>query len=99
MQLWENVKILCTVGIVTNADPDKVQRDADFRFSRVHQYASESVSGFYDRYLQEVARGQRPGLLPSSQRTSQRDAEIEKENVQVRAIRARIRLKSEKKRL
>jgi len=32
----------------------KVQRDADFRFSHVHQYASESVSGFYDRYLQEV---------------------------------------------
>ena len=42
------------MGVVTNADPDKVQRDADFRFSRVHQYASESVSGFYDRYLQEV---------------------------------------------
>ena len=56
MQLWENVKRLCTVGVVTNADPDKVQQreTADFRFSRVHQYASESVSGFYDRYLQEV---------------------------------------------
>ena len=54
MQLWENVKRLCTVGVVTNSDPDKVQRDADFRFSCVHQYASESVSGFYDQYLQEV---------------------------------------------
>jgi len=31
LQLWENVKRLCTVGVVTNADPDKVQRDADFR--------------------------------------------------------------------
>ena len=54
MQLWENVKRLCIVGVVTNADLDKIQRDADFRFSRVHQYSSESLSGFYDRSLQEV---------------------------------------------
>ena len=24
MQLWENVKRLCTVGVVTNADPGKI---------------------------------------------------------------------------
>ena len=44
MQLRGNVKRLCTVGVVTKANPGKVQRDADFRFSRVHQYANQSVS-------------------------------------------------------
>jgi hypothetical protein len=36
-----------------NADPEKLQRDADFRFTKVHQLSYESVSMFYDRYLQE----------------------------------------------
>ena len=101
LQLWESVKKLCTVGVVTNADPDKVQRDADFRFSRVHQYASESVSGFYDRYLQEVGAWTEAGnAFVESEiiiEGDNPDAEIDEENVQVRAIRARIHLKSEKK--
>ena len=67
-QLWGNVKRLCTVGVVTKANPGKVQRDADFRFSRVHQYANQSVPGFYDRYLQDGVQNPRTRL--SSQRSS-----------------------------
>jgi hypothetical protein len=52
--LWTDIKRLCTVGVLTNADPEKVQRDADFRFVKVHQYNNESVTTFYGRYLQEV---------------------------------------------
>ena len=89
------------MGVVTNVDPDKVQQDADFRFSRVYQYASESVSGFYDRYLQEVGAWTEAGnAFVESEiiiEGDDPDAEIDEENVQVRAIRARIHLKSEKK--
>ena len=49
--LWAEVKRLRTVGM--NADPEKVQRDADYRFTRVHQSQHETVTMFYDRYLQE----------------------------------------------
>ena len=38
---------------MNNADPDKVQRDVDFRFQGVHQRNNEPVSAFYDRYFQE----------------------------------------------
>ena len=53
VSLWAEVKRLCTVGLMLNADPEKLQRDADFRFIKVHQLSYESVSMFYDRYLQE----------------------------------------------
>ena len=33
--LWTDIKRLCTVGVLTNADPEKVQRDAYFRFVKV----------------------------------------------------------------
>ena len=53
VMLWKEIKRICTVGLMNNADPDKVQRDADFRFQGVHQRYNEPVSAFYDRYLQE----------------------------------------------
>jgi hypothetical protein len=53
VRLWKEVKRLSTVGIVNNTDPEKLQRDADARFTRVRQLNYESVSMFYDRYLQE----------------------------------------------
>ena len=53
VSLWAEVKRLCTVGVMLNVDPEKLQRDADFRFTKVHQLSYESVSMFYDRYLQE----------------------------------------------
>ena len=53
VSLWAEVKRLCTVGVMVNADPEKLQRDADCRFTKVHQLSYESVSMFYDRYLQE----------------------------------------------
>ena len=34
-----------------NVDPEKLQRDADFIFTKVHELSYESVSMFYDRYL------------------------------------------------
>ena len=80
--------------------PDKLQREADFRFSRVHQYASQSVSGFYDRYLQEVGTWTEVGNTFFESEIiiegDDPDADIDEGNVQVRAIRARIHLKSEK---
>ena len=91
------MKRFSTVGVVTNADPDKVQqRDADFRFSRVHQYASESVSGFYNRYLPEVGAWTETGnaFVEIIIEGGDPDVEIDEENFQVRA---RIHLKSEKK--
>ena len=57
--LWVEVKRLCTVGVITHADPEKVQRDADFRFSKVHQFNYESIPTFYDRYLHYLL-GSRP---------------------------------------
>jgi archaellum biogenesis ATPase FlaH len=53
LELWKHVKRLCTV-VVINADPEKVQRDADLRFNSISQHPTESVSRYYDRYLQEV---------------------------------------------
>ena len=53
VMLWKDIKRICTVGLMNNADLDKVQRDADFRFQGVHQRYNERVSAFYDRYLQE----------------------------------------------
>ena len=47
--LWTDIKRLCTVGVLTNADPEKEQRD--FWFVKVHQYNQESVTTLYDRYL------------------------------------------------
>ena len=37
VSLWAEVKRLCTVGVMLNADPEKLQRDADFRFTNVNQ--------------------------------------------------------------
>ena len=54
LALWMDIKRLCTVGVLTNCDPEKVQKDADFRFVRVHQYHNESVTTFYNHYLQKV---------------------------------------------
>jgi len=34
--------------------PEKIQRDADFRFVKVNQNHNESVTTFYKHYLQEV---------------------------------------------
>jgi len=49
------VNRLCTVRVITRVElpPDKVQRDADFRFSKV-QFNYECILTFYDRCLQEV---------------------------------------------
>ena len=49
----KEIKRICTVGLMNNADPNKVQRDTDFRSQGVHQRYNETVSGFYDRYRQE----------------------------------------------
>ena len=51
VSLWTEVKRLCIVGVMLNADPEKLQRDADFIFTKVHQLSYESVLMFYDRYL------------------------------------------------
>jgi hypothetical protein len=92
---------LCTVGVLTNADPEKVQRDADFRFVKVHQYNNESVTAFYDRYLQEVNAWIEAGnAFVDAELIMEGDGEdaaIDETNPRVRAIRARIQEKSEKK--
>ena len=36
VSLWAEVKRLCTVGVMLNADPEKLQRDTDFRITKVH---------------------------------------------------------------
>ena len=36
--LWVEVKRLCTVGVITHADPEKMQRNTDFCFSKVHKF-------------------------------------------------------------
>lgn len=101
--LWQEVKRLCTVGVMTNADPEKVQRDADFRFVKVHQMSNESVSSFYDRYLQEVNAWTEAGnafvdaeLIMEGEGA---DQELDEANPRVVAARARLLVKSEKKRL
>ena len=99
--LWTDIKRLCTVGVLTNADPEKVQRDADFRFVKVHQYNNESVTAFYDRYLQEVNAWIEAGnAFVDAELIMEGDGEdaaIDETNPRVRAIRARIQEKSEKK--
>ena len=40
--------------VINHSDPENVPLDADFRFSKVHQFNYESILTFYDRYLQEV---------------------------------------------
>ena len=99
--LWQEVKRLCTVGVMTNADPEKVQRDADFRFVKVHQMSNESVSSFYDRYLQEVNAWTEAGnafvdaeLIMEGEGA---DQELDEANPRVVAARARLLVKSEKK--
>ena len=79
------------------------------RYSRMQIFASavststraSRVSGFYDRYLQEVGAWTEAGnaFLKSEIiiEGNDFDPEIDEENVQVQAIRARIHLKSEKK--
>ena len=52
--LWTDIKRLCTVGVLTNANPEKVQRDTDVRFVKVHQVQNESVKILYDSFLQKV---------------------------------------------
>jgi len=49
--LWVEVQCLCTIGVMTNADPEKVQQGADSRFIKVHQFNNESVTAFYDILL------------------------------------------------
>jgi hypothetical protein len=101
LELWEHVKRLCTVGVVINADPEKVQRDADLRFNSISQLPSESVSGFYDRYLQEVNAWVEAGNAFVDTEIivegDDPDAEIDEQDARVRAIRARVHLKSEKR--
>jgi hypothetical protein len=68
---------------------------------KVHQYNNESVTTFYDRYLQEVNAWIEAGnafvdaeLIMGG---DGEDAAIDETNPRVRAIRARIQEKSEKK--
>jgi hypothetical protein len=99
--LWIEVKRLCTVGVVVNADPEKVQRDADFRFMKVHQFYNESVPAFYDRYLQEVNAWIQAGnaFVDAELIMEGGDAgdAIDEDNPRVRATRERIKIKSDKK--
>ena len=94
---------MCTVGVLTNYDPEKVQKDADFRFVRVHRYHNKSVTTFYDRFLQKVNAWIEAGNtfvgVELIMRGDGEDASIDESNPRVRAIRARILIKSEKKRL
>ena len=46
LMLWKEIKRICTVGLMNNADPDKILRDANFRFQGVHQRYIEPVSAF-----------------------------------------------------
>ena len=102
VSLWAEVKRLCTVGVMLNADPEKLQRDADFRFTKVHQLSYESVSMFYDRYLQECNAWLEAGnTFVESEIVYEGDVddEIDETNPRVRAIRAKIFMKQEKREL
>ena len=44
LALWTDIKRLCAVGVLTNYDPERLQRDADFRFVKVYQCHNESVT-------------------------------------------------------
>ena len=100
VSLWAEVKRLCTVGVNIKADPEKVQRDADFRFNKVHQLNYESVSMFYDRYLQEFNAWVEAGnTFVESEIIIEGDANavIDEANPRVIEARARVLVKQEKK--
>ena len=84
-----------------NEDPEKLQRDSDrFRFTKVHQLSYESVSMFYDWYLQECNAWLEAGnTFVESEIVYEGDLddEIDETNPRVRAIRAKIFMKQEKK--
>jgi len=79
-----------------NADPEKLQRDADFRFTKVHQLSYESVSMFYDQYLQEGNAWLEAGnVFVKSEIVIEGDGD-DAIYERVRAIRAKIFMKPEK---
>jgi hypothetical protein len=53
VRLWSEVKQQCTVGTAVKTDPEQINRDADKRFQNFHQFPTETVSTFYDRFMQE----------------------------------------------
>jgi hypothetical protein len=90
-----------TFTVTLNSDPEKLQRDADYRFTKVHQLNYESVSMFYDRYLQECNAWLEAGnTFVESEIVIEGDDTgyvIDETNVKVIAARARILVKQEKK--
>ena len=102
VSLWAEEKRLSTVGVMLNADPEKLQRDADFRFTKVHQLSYESVSMFYDRYLQECNAWFEAGNTFVESEIVMEGGEyeeIDELNPRVIAIRVMILLKKEKKKV
>jgi len=99
--LWYEVKRICTVGLVLNADPEQVQREADSRFKNVHQFYNETVPAFYDRFLQEVSAWVQAGNafieVEIIMEGDDPDQAIDEENPRVRAARARLLERTEKK--
>ena len=95
------VKRICTVGLVLNADPEQVQREADSRFKNVHQFYNETVPAFYDRFLQEVSAWVQAGNafieVEIIMEGDDPDQAIDEENPRVRAARARLLERTEKK--
>ena len=98
--MWVEVKRLCTVGVII-INNEKVQRDADFRFSKIHQFHYESIPTFYDRYLQEVYACIEAGnaFVDTEVIMEGDDARegVNETNPRVKATRERIQVKSDKK--
>ena len=60
VSLWSEVKRFVTVGVMLNADPEKLQRDIDkpdidrHRFTKVHQLELRVGSMFCDQTYKSV---------------------------------------------
>ena len=98
VRLWSEVKKQCTVGTAAKADPEQISRDADKRFQNFHQFPTETVSTFFDRFMQECEAWMQAGnAFVEMEFISPNDDPVDINDPRVKEATARVQEKSNKR--